>query len=149
MQTWQCLLVGVLVMFVLSAGAHSEKVAQPSAAAKPGDQSGELKNLGYSWYPDAELSGTVAKTKDEKGYVLKVSEGKTKEGKVIEELKGKEIVLPADKAADCAKLCGKEVVMKCTVNKECKCKAVASITEKAPASPSEKQGGAPKPPAEK
>lgn len=80
-------------------------------------------------HSQAVMDGTLLH-KGAKDYAIKVDSAKTSDGKAISELKGMEIAIPADKAADCEKMVGKKVRMVCDIDKDGKCTKCSSITER-------------------
>ncbi len=67
----------------------------------------------------AVLDGTMHKSTDGKGYVLRVESAKAEDGTDLPDLKGKEVAMPADMSEDmaaaCAAHCEKAVQVKCCI----------------------------------
>jgi hypothetical protein len=79
----------------------------------------------------AVLDGTMHKTDDGKGYVIKVESAKTMDGKDMPELKGKEMPIACEMSGDmsaaCMKHCEKAVQVTCCIE-DGKIVAVSNVT---------------------
>lgn len=86
----------------------------------------------------AVLDGTMHKSADGKGYVLRVESAKAEDGTDLPELKGKEVAMPADMseemAAACAAHCEKAVQVKCCIE-DGKIAATSSVSAREVAAP--------------
>jgi hypothetical protein len=80
-------------------------------------------------HSQAVIDGTLLH-KGAKDYAVKVDAAKAQDGKPIDELKGKELAMPADKAGECEKLVGKKVRMTCSVDADGKCTSCSNIAER-------------------
>ncbi len=80
----------------------------------------------------ANLDGTLHKTSDGKGYVVRVETAKTEDGKDLPDLKGKEVPLPKDMGDDmsacCDKHCDKAVQVKCCIDEKGNIAAVSQVS---------------------
>lgn len=89
----------------------------------------------------AVLDGTMHKSTDGKGYVLRVESAKAEDGTDLPDLKGKEVAMPADMseemAAACAAHCEKTVQIKCCIE-DGKIAATSSVSARDVAAPGAK-----------
>jgi hypothetical protein len=92
-------------------------------------------------HTEAVLDGTMHKSADGKGYVLRVESAKAKDGTELPDLKGKEVAMPADMSEDmgaaCAAHCEKAVQIKCCIE-DGKIAATSSVSAREVAAPGAK-----------
>ncbi len=89
----------------------------------------------------AVLDGTMHKSADGTGYVLRVESAKAEDGTDLPELKGQEVAMPADMCEDmkatCAAHCEKAVKIKCCIE-DGKIAATSSVSAREVAAPGAK-----------
>lgn len=96
---------------------------------------------GPSPHTKAVLDGTMHKSSDGKGYILRVESAKAEDGTDLPDLKGKEVAMPADMSGDmaaaCAAHCEKAVQIKCCIE-DGKIAATSSVSARDVAAPGAK-----------